>query len=387
MIKNKPYVVLIYLFTLTLSIIAGASISYSIFARTDSKFSNPLGYKPPTEGVTDQKQPDEPKTESCPLNGELYTKQQRQEWEKRRPLGIMVENHVDARPQSGLQSADIVYEAVAEGGITRFLAIYYCDSVSPVGPVRSARVYFINILEGYGNYPLYAHVGGANIEGPTDALGLIVTLGWNLYNDLNQFSVPFPYFWRDYERLKDRAVEHTVYTSTDKLWQYAANKRKLTDVDSDGIRWDEDFQNWEFDNNITESGDVSKISFGFWNNQFANDFSVVWNFNPETNHYTRENGGKPHLDLNTNKPLSFRTIIVLFAQETRTGNEKHHLLYKLTGTGDGLLFYNGLAQEITWRKNKTTDNFKFYDTDGNLVKLPTGKIFVEILPTGNKVEY
>ncbi|GIW63774.1 MAG: hypothetical protein KatS3mg091_576 [Patescibacteria group bacterium] len=384
--KVKFAPILIYIFVTVLSIIAGASISYSIFAEKNSKFNNQLEYQPPTAETATQAQ-NEPKTEECPLNGELYTKKERETWEKRRPLGIMVENHTDARPQSGLQSADIVYEAVAEGGITRFLAIYYCQSAAYVGPVRSARVYFINILEGYGNYPLYAHVGGANIEGPTDALGLIVKLGWNLYNDLNQFSVPFPYFWRDHERLKDRAIEHTVYTSTDKLWQFAENKRKLTDVDEDGQRWNDGFQNWEFEDKPNKSGNINKISFGFWNNQFANDFSVVWTLDPETKYYTRENGGKPHLDLNTNKPLSFKTIIILFAQETRTGNEKGHILYKLTGSGDGLIFYNGLVEEITWKKTKTTDNFKFYDADGNLVKLPKGKIFVEVLPIGNQVEY
>src|SRR3990167_5561473 len=66
-----------------------------------------------------------PKTEACPLNGKKYTKAERQIWEERRPLGVMIENHQESRPQSGLSRADIVYEAIAEGGITRFMAGFF----------------------------------------------------------------------------------------------------------------------------------------------------------------------------------------------------------------------------------------------------------------------
>src|SRR5438105_2843808 len=85
-----------------------------------------------------------PKIEPCPINGIKYSTQQRDWWEKHRPLGIMIENHQDARPQSGLSFADIVYEAIAEGGITRFLGIYYCQDAPVNGPIRSARTYFVD---------------------------------------------------------------------------------------------------------------------------------------------------------------------------------------------------------------------------------------------------
>ena len=224
-------------------------VSYFAFGKegTVQNFLSPLSlYKAPKSNGTGEVKIDEPKTEECPINGEMLTKAQKTKWETRRPLGIMIENHKDARPQSGLSSADVIFEAVAEGGITRFLSIFYCKEPAIVGPVRSARMYFIKFLEGFGNYPLYAHVGGANTEGSADALGYLSTIKWSSYNDLNQFSVPFPYFWRDYERLPNRATEHTVYTSTTKLWQYAKDKRELTNVDSDGIKWDEKFLTWKF---------------------------------------------------------------------------------------------------------------------------------------------
>src|ERR1039457_4156317 len=90
-----------------------------------------------------------PKTEACPINGVLYSKDQASWWAKHRPLGVMIENHVDARPQSGISFSDITYEAVAEGGITRTLNIYYCQDAGIIGPVRSARTYFVDFVSEY----------------------------------------------------------------------------------------------------------------------------------------------------------------------------------------------------------------------------------------------
>jgi hypothetical protein len=106
-----------------------------------------------------------PKTEVCPLNGKMFTKGEKEIWERRRPLTVMIENHEESRPQSGLSYADVVYEAVAEGGITRFLSVFYCGVSAQdviIGPVRSVRVYYLDWASEYGRYPLFAHVGGAN---------------------------------------------------------------------------------------------------------------------------------------------------------------------------------------------------------------------------------
>ena len=105
------------------------------------------------------------KTEECPINGQKYTKPEADVWNTRRPIAMMIENHVDSRPESGLSKADVVYEAVAEGGITRFVSIFYCGAVAEAvsaAPLRSARVYFINLAAGYGTKPIYLHQGGAN---------------------------------------------------------------------------------------------------------------------------------------------------------------------------------------------------------------------------------
>ncbi len=384
---NKKVVFIVVLLVFLFSGFA----SYSIFSGSiDQGFLSPLSkYKPPTNG-NGQTVDNEPKTEECPLNGALFSKTQKAKWEERRPLGVMIENHTEARPQSGLSSADVVFEAVAEGGITRFLSIFYCQDAPIIGPVRSARIYFIRLLEGFGNNPLYAHVGGANTPGPADALGYISELEWSSYNDLNQFSVPFPNFWRDYDRLPDRATEHTVYSSTKKLWQYAKDKRKLTNIDEDGISWDKGFTSWTFkdDAKVADRGTTAKIDFGFWDN-LASDFAVVWNYNKESNSYSRNNGGVPHIDKNTEKPMTAKNVIVMFAKESpaNDGYEGGHLLYKVVGSGDALIFQDGKAIEGSWSKEEETSQLKFLDNNDEEVSIIRGQVFVEILPIGNKVTY
>ena len=178
----------------------------------------------------------------------------------------MIENHVDARPQSGLSGADVVYEAVAEGGITRFLAMFYCQDAGKVGPVRSARTYFIDFASEYGDFPLYAHVGGANQPGPADALSQLSDYGWTGYNDMNQFSIGFPTFWRDYDRLGHvAATEHTMYSTVQKLWDYGATNRDLTNVDKDGKSWDKTFVPYQFRDDAPASASGRKLNQFIWN--------------------------------------------------------------------------------------------------------------------------
>jgi hypothetical protein len=386
---NKKILILLSIFVYVTGFIA----TYRVFAKEG--LSNIIGsdsnYKVPvTNSVNGEDL--EPKTEECPLNGKLYSKKQRSLWEDRRPLGIMVQNNLEARPQSGLSSADIIHEVVAEGGITRFLVMYYCDNPKVVGSVRSARVYYITLLQGFGNYPLYAHVGGANTPGPADALGMIKKLKWFGYNDMDQFSVPFPQYWRDYDRLPGRATEHTVYTNTTKLWEFAKNKRELADVDDEGVEWDSNWKPWLFkDGSVTtKEKKVAKISYGFWDNNIGSDYVVDWDFDSVTNMYKRTNGGVPHMDNNNDKQLSASNVIVVFSDES-VANDGYeggqHMLYDLLGTGEALIFQNGEVVKTSWRKQKATDMIRFYDSRNREVEMVRGLIWISILPSDNEVTY
>lgn len=324
-----------------------------------------------------------PKTEACPLNGALYSKQQKAWWEKHEPLGIMIENHTDARPQSGISYADVVYEANAEGGITRFLTVFYCQDAEVVGPVRSARTYFIDFLSEYGSFPLYAHVGGANSAGPADALGQIEDYGWGNVNDLNQFSIGFPVYVRDYDRLgHEVATEHTMYSSTTKLWDYASKNRKITDKNSEGTSWSENFTPYTFkdDAPVSARPATQRINFDFWDGYDA--YGVGWTYDKSRNLYLRTNGGQPHIDLNTKQQLSAKNVIVLFMKESRANDDYEnnlHMLYGTKGTGNATIFRDGEEISGTWSKKSRTAHLYLKDKRGNDIELDRGKIWFEVV--------
>lgn len=334
--------------------------------------------------------PDAPKTEACPLNGGMFSKAERKIWETRRPLTVMVENHAESRPQSGLSSADIVYEAIAEGGITRFLAIFYCGVAqeTTIGPVRSARTYFMDFASEYGDYPLYAHVGGANKPGKADALGQIGDYGWlRKGNDMNQFSLGFPVFWRDYERLGHPvATEHTMYSTTEKLWE-VAKERELTNVDDEGNAWDENFIAWKFkdDKKQEDRGDVNNVEFEFWEN--GTDYAVNWQYDKENNQYARINGDSAYVDKNDDSQVEAKTIIIQYMKETGPIDELKHLLYKTIGSGKAVVFQDGEAIKGTWEKDEREVRTIFTDSKGKEISLNRGPIWIEIVPIGSEVSY
>ncbi|OGH11928.1 MAG: hypothetical protein A2857_05765 [Candidatus Levybacteria bacterium RIFCSPHIGHO2_01_FULL_36_15] len=330
-----------------------------------------------------------PKTEPCPLNGVMYSEPQRQWWEKHRPLGVMIENHEEARPQSGLSSADVIYEAVAEGGITRFLSVFYCQDAGIIGPVRSARTYYLDFISEYGDDPLYAHVGGANMAGPADALGQIERYGWDGYNDLNQFSIEFPYFWRDYDRLGHPvATEHTVYSNTSKLWEFADKRRGLTNVDKKGNSWDASFVQYKFKDDIAFSKrpESQVADFTFWEDYRA--YAVKWDYNKKNNVYLRTNGGAKHTDKDNGKQLQAKNLVMLFMRESNAndGYENNlHLLYADKGAGKALVLMDGKQIQGAWSKIDRTSRTIVKDLSGNEIEFNRGLIWFHVLPVGTNV--
>jgi hypothetical protein len=342
-------------------------------------------------------EPGTPKDQACPLNGKLYTQVERDAWEARRPLFVMIENHPEARPQSGLSRADIVYEAVAEGGVTRFGAIYYCGAQIQdltLAPIRSARTYFLDWASGY-NLPMYVHVGGANVPGPTDALGQISDYGWSLENDINQFSVGYPTFVRDYNRVpgKDLATEHTMVTTTEKLWE-VAEEREWTNISPDrtigrkvleGTDWKDDFDGWTFEKETPEKGSVTSVSYDFWSGY--GDYSIDWAYDTEKDAYARTMGGEKHTDLNNDEQIMATNVVVLFMTEKGPINEKKHMLYGTIGTGDALIFKHGEVVEATWSKKTRTSELELLTSKGKPVEMGRGLTWVSVLGIGSEVDY
>lgn len=388
--KNKKQLNIKILIIALATYIASAVISFVVFNQlSGGTIGTPVAQPKKTADGKLLFDPNLPKTEPCPINGAKYSVQQRQWWEKHSPLGVMIENHLESRPQSGLSSADIVYEAIAEGGITRFLAIYYCQDAEVVGPVRSARTYFLDFISEYGPSPLYAHVGGANTPGPANALGQINDYGWANYNDLNQFSIGFPVFIRDYDRLgRTVATEHTVYSSTTKLWDYAAKERGITNKNEDGESWDENFTPYSFKEDQASSARPAsqRISYNFW--EGYGDYSVDWVYDNKTNSYGRINGGEVHTDLNNKKQVAAKNVVVLFMRESRAndGYEGNlHMLYGTKGTGKAKVFMDGEEIDATWSKKNRTSHLSLKDQRGQDIEFNPGLIWFSVVSPDTEI--
>lgn len=332
----------------------------------------------------------------CPLNGKLYTQAEREAWEKKRPLAVMIENHPDSRPHSGISDADIVFEALAEGGVTRFMGMFYCDVQrydTTLAPVRSARSYFIDWASGF-NFPLYVHVGGANLPGPADALGQIGEYGWALQNDLNQFSIGYPTFVRNSNRLgRDVATEHTMETTTEKLWKVAAERdwtnmspaRRIGRKAYEPQDWKDGYTPWTFQKETPADGTVAAVSYEFWDG--FSQYAVAWKYDATTKQYLRSMAGEVHTDLNTDKQVTASTVIVLFTQEKGPIDELKHMLYTTTGTGKATIFQNGEAISARWSKKDREAQLMFTDNKGKDLALAPGLIWISVLDDATEVTY
>lgn len=345
----------------------------------------------------------EPKTEVCPLNGKLYTKSEKALWESRRPILAMIENDIHARPQSGLSSADIVYEAVAEGGITRFMGVFYCGAqadTTKAAPVRSARIYFVNIAAEY-NTPVYMHVGGGNCSRDQAsgqctsnkkawALEELQKLGWrkpggNDFDTIGDIGVPV--MKRDYNRLGANVTldtEHTYVGYLSFAWK-EAEKRGYGSLMPNGKTWLSGMKQWKTGTVELSGQPAQSVSYHFWKNY--SDFAVSWTYDSNTSTYLRNLAGSPHTDLDTGKQIAVSNIIVQFAKEEGPLDDHKHMFYDVISSGTGYFFTGGKVAPITWKKSSQTSRTTFMDQSGKEITFTPGQIWISILPIGNKVDY
>jgi len=390
---NKQKFVVTMLIGLALYLIA-TGLSFAGFSYIGKSVSS--GTTPATKNGSQEHfviDPSTPKTEACPINGKFFTKQEKDVWSTRRPLAVMIENHSDSRPQSGLSSADVIYEAVAEGGITRFMGVFYCGIAAKsvnLAPVRSAREHYLGWVLEYD--ALYNHVGGAglcNDDTVDDRAKALCHIQQYKIKDMDQFGISFPTCYRNYDRLDHTvATEHTMVCVTDKLVSLA-KQRGWTNVDATGVSWDKAFQPWKFKDDAKENerGSATSISFVAWKG-YEKEYGVRWDYNKMANVYKRFNGGVAHTDLETKEQLSAKAIVILFAKETGPVDDHMHLLYANIGSGDAIVFQDGKATKAVWKKETKNARTKFFDAATNKeIVLTRGQIWIEMLPIGTTVTY
>ncbi len=277
-----------------------------------------------------------------------------------RPLALMIDNATSARPQSGLDKANVVYEVLAEGGITRFLAVYSTQESDNVGPIRSARPYFIT--KALEHNAIYVHAG----ESP-DAARFIRE---ERIDDINEL-VHYQPFWRT----QNRIPPHNLYTSTEQLREEAQKLGYVEMVNR------EDFQFGTDSDEILSGREVDRIDI-----RYNADYSVSYQYVPETKNYNRFINGEPHIDAETGRHLQAKNIIIQNSERKVLDNEGR-LAIDFTGEGSGLVIFNGKSEEITWAKDSVDSQTLYYDQEGDLLAIQPGNVWIQVIHPDTEVRY
>lgn len=270
---------------------------------------------------------------------------------------VMVENSADAWPLVGLDQAFLVIEAPVEGMIPRFELFFTPDAVVPkIGPVRSARPYYIDWAAQFG--ALYAHVGGS-----PDALNKLKTANVTNFDQFFNGN----YFWRDEVT---RFAPHNVYTSITKLLSAETDKLKMpTPV----------YTFWQFKDGVA-SGQLASLNID-WTSATAYD--VAWSYEAGTNEYTRQQGGTANFLEHGAKAVVDNVVVMESDMEVL--DEKGRRSIRTIGTGKAMIAQDGLIITATWSKESETAPLKFLDEAGQEIKMNAGKTWLEVVPSLGQV--
>jgi hypothetical protein len=267
---------------------------------------------------------------------------------------IMIENSPDARPQSGLKSAGVVYEAIAEGGITRFLALYQQEKPQLIGPVRSVRLYYVDWLAPYN--ASVAHVGGS--------LFALQEVRSGKYRDIDQFFNSSTYW-----RATDRYAPHNVYTSFEKLDALNIAKGYVSSAFTGFSRIDGKAVTPAAATNITIN-----ISGPLYN--------TTYTYDPVSNTYIRFLAGKPHLDREDGQ-IAPSSVVALHVDMSLVLEDGYRESIITSGTGEADIFQNGVAIKATWHKADRASQLTFTDAAGKDIPLVRGQTWLTAVPNGS----
>ncbi len=280
-----------------------------------------------------------------------------------RPItAVMIENLPPARPQSGLSQAGVVIEALTEGGITRFIAFFQDQLAANVGPIRSARPYYLDWALGF-DAPL-AHVGGS----PT-ALAEIPALGVK--------NLDYMFYPGYYTRITSRPAPHNVYTSISRLMSLEAS-----------LGWtSSSFTGWARKaDSPSKNPNATNIDFTL----SYSTYNVSYSYSPSTNSYNRSEGGAPQIDANTGKQISPKVVIgmvVPWSQGPMDSSNAYYSVYQTTGSGQAYVFQDGTVTVGQWNKPTPQSPLTFTTQSGQPLKLNAGQTWITALASSSEIRY
>ena len=289
-----------------------------------------------------------------------------------KPVAIMLNNIKAAMPQQGNSQADIIYEVLAEGGITRMVGIYHdVSDLGIVGSVRSARLYYWDLALGHD--AIFVHAGGSpEFYDTKEARGLSTVDGVNGYYAYATTGL----FWRDRERIEGKyyAYEHSLLTSGEKLTEILT-KRGEFGAHKEGYVYD-----MTFAENGTPAGGLSAPDIIV---PFSNSKSTTFRYDRDSRLYSVEQYGGAMIDGNDNSQITVSNVIVLRTDCTVV-DDAGRLTVDLS-SGAGWFACGGKLIPITWEKGAYDQPLRYYTTDGDPIVLEQGKTYVCIIPLNRDI--
>lgn len=277
-----------------------------------------------------------------------------------RPYAIMINNIKKVNPQSGISEASVIYEALAEGGITRLMGIFEDFSADRIGSIRSARHYYVSVADEYD--AIFVHYGETKY-----ATSKISELDIDNLSGLEGAVEPIV-FYRD----NSISAPHNAFASYEGIVKGTEKKGYRTEREAD---WENHYTFYEEDTDISGQ-DVSKVELGF-----SSYTTPYFEYNEEEKTYGRYQFGGAHVDANTGEQLQFKNIIIQLVKEWDIDKNGYQTMDIENSSGEGYYITNGKMVPITWQKNESTGKMHYYDEAGEILKVNAGKTFVALYPT------
>ncbi|MBQ7968586.1 MAG: DUF3048 domain-containing protein [Clostridia bacterium] len=318
-----------------------------------------------TTGTQETQPPAPPETPKFfnPLTGEGCS----EELSKMRPAAFMINNIKEALPQQGISGLDVLYECLAEGGITRLLMLTQdYTKLEVLGSIRSSRDYYLDFAQNHD--ALYFHAGGSEKAYSEIALRKI-----DNFDGVK--GVTSNFYYRDSWRLANMSKEHTLVISVDGIKKCINYKGARTQLK-------EDFRSpFSFNKEVKapEGNDAKCVYIPFSTYQ-----KPYLKYDSTTNTYKRWQYGEPHVDMTNNKQLEFTNILVLFCHHSGVLDEKGRIEVTTTGTGEGYYISNGKYVPIKYSKNTVDSPLKLFNADNTPLEINVGKTYIAIVGNSTK---
>jgi len=366
--KAASFLVLFLLFSLLVSCSANSNETSNQSNEISNDIEDKLSDEANKEVLTDNSKADGADDKSTDLNGAGENEAETFVFPEKgvRPIAVMIDNQgTKCLPQGGLDKAQVIYEVIVEGGLTRLMLIFWGNEASLIGPVRSARHYFLDYAMEHD--AIYVHYGWSpraiedirNLKiNNIDGVGSGGSIFWDLTNDKNNWQDSYT----SMEKIQSFSAKAGYRKSTDRDLVFAYNKEDIELVD--GVKAENVFI------------------------KYSSSYNCSFTYDAATGLYKRFKEGQPQMERVTGKQLMAKNIIIQRVKNYNiAGDSEGRQDLDTVGSGSGMYITRGKAINIKWSKSKRNSATQYTDENGNEISLNPGQTWVQIVPLNAKITF